>query len=109
MNYKRIIILLLITIMLQIYFMNPVAFYIYTKISNRDVHCMENYIHNYYPHGCYYILGTKLPHVDKCGLTADLIHLQWEIRWCIFVWSIKQTIINGPYCMWTYVWEYVFK
>jgi hypothetical protein len=64
--------------------------------------CMINYVQNYYPNGCSYIINWEDNHIDKCWLENEIMTLDSTVKWC----NVKQAwLINVPYCYYTLAFE----
>ncbi len=77
---KRIIFIIIITIIISIPFITVVK-YIHAKtIWKWNTDCMIEYVNNYYPYWSVYLINNKYPHIDKRWL--EYLNEVKEINWC---------------------------
>jgi len=95
----RMLKIILITIIISYIFI-PISYYWYNKIYGKDItDCMIQYINNYYPNWCSYIIFWKDPHIDKCGIENEFMVVEKKINWCDI------DFFNTPYCYITLFFE----
>lgn len=103
---KRLIVIIIITIILSITVIIPNSLYLHSKtLWKWSTDCMIEYVNKHYPIWSIYTIDW-LPHIDQRWIWNNfgLVEIK-KINWCWIDDNILSFIINTPYCYTTLLYE----
>jgi hypothetical protein len=95
---KNSIIPILYLLLLSLFIPIWIKYTLAKTIKNKAPDCMIEYVNNYYPNGCTYLINWDTPHIDKCWMWNNIMVETKEIHWCYINDSVSSILFNTPYC-----------